>query len=303
MINFRLVRHLWLFLAVAEEQNFGRAAKRLGMSQPPLTAQIQTLEAALRVKLFERSRRGAHLTAAGAALVPAVRKLVDQMQQMEAAVQEALAVQARGLTIGAIAPAMLDVLPPLLEKIRTRHPDVAVTVREIDSVEAAPMLRSGLIDLAFARLGPSGEEDIGTLAVTEDRLVVALPRTHRLAARKTVRLSTLAQEDFVMFYRQVSPEYFDTLTGACRRAGFMPRVAHEVRSVASQVAFVGCGQGIALVPASYRKQAPENVVVRPLQENLRVTTTTLAWSKSRPSMLVEQVRAEIAGRRAARPSS
>ncbi|BCQ63232.1 hypothetical protein PBOI14_49820 [Pseudomonas sp. Boi14] len=65
MINFRLIRHLWLFLAVAEEQNFSRAAKRLGMSQPPLTEQIQVLEHALKVKLFDRSRRGAQLTPVG----------------------------------------------------------------------------------------------------------------------------------------------------------------------------------------------------------------------------------------------
>src|SRR5262252_9734148 len=90
-IDFRLIRHLWLFLAVAEEQHFGRAAKRLGMSQPPLTEQIQVLEQALKVKLFERGRKGATLTPVGAAILPAVRKFAEQLNRLELAVQEAIA--------------------------------------------------------------------------------------------------------------------------------------------------------------------------------------------------------------------
>jgi DNA-binding transcriptional LysR family regulator len=93
MINFRLMRHLWLFLAVAEEQHFGRAAKRLGMSQPPLSEQIQVLEQALKVRLFERTRKGAQLTAVGRAVLPAVRRFATQMEQLERAVREATAGQ------------------------------------------------------------------------------------------------------------------------------------------------------------------------------------------------------------------
>jgi len=298
MINFRLLRHLWLFLAVAEEQNFGRAARRLGMSQPPLTEQIQTLEAALKIRLFDRSRRGAQLTAAGAAILPQVRKFVDHMERLEAAVREAAAGQTGLLTIGAINSAMADVLPPVLERLRARHPGITVAVREIDSVEAVPMLRAGEVDLAFARLTGSGDADVETLPLVEDRLAVALPREHRLAGKARVRLAVLADEDFVMFYRRVSPEYFDGLTAACKAAGFTPRILHEVRSVASQVAFVGCGQGIALVPSAYRKLAPDNVLVRPLQENIRVVTTAMAWNRARPNVLVDHVRAELLGRRA-----
>lgn len=152
MINFRLIRHLWLFLAVAEEQNFGRAAKRLGMSQPPLSEQIQVLEQALKVKLFERSRRGAKLTPVGAAILPAVRKFAEQLERLELAVEEALGGQSGMLTIGAISTAMFDVLPGLIEQLKEAYPHLTVSVREIDSVEAVPALEAGDIDLAFARL-------------------------------------------------------------------------------------------------------------------------------------------------------
>jgi DNA-binding transcriptional LysR family regulator len=289
MINFRLIRHLWLFLAVAEEQNFGRAAKRLGMSQPPLSEQIQVLEQALKVKLFDRSRRGAKLTPVGAAILPAVRKFADQLERLELAVEEAVAGQSGMLTIGAISTAMFDVLPGLIEQLKSDYPHLTVSVREIDSVEAVPALEAGDIDLAFARLDGDLGASIKSLPLTQDRLVVALPSDHPLAARTRISLSSLATEPLVMFSRKVSPVYFDNLIATCHASGFSPRVLHEVRSVASQIAFVSCGQGIALVPAALKKLAPDNVVFRALSQKLNVVTTAVAWNADRPNPLVEEL--------------
>ena len=289
MINFRLIRHLWLFLAVAEEQNFGRAAKRLGMSQPPLSEQIQVLEQALKVKLFDRSRRGAKLTPVGAAILPAVRKFADQLERLELAVEEAVAGQSGMLTIGAISTAMFDVLPGLIEQLKSDYQHLTVSVREIDSVEAVPALEAGDIDLAFARLDGDLGASIKSLPLTQDRLVVALPSDHPLAARTRISLSSLATEPLVMFSRKVSPVYFDNLIATCRASGFSPRVLHEVRSVASQIAFVSCGQGIALVPAALKKLAPDNVVFRALSQKLNVVTTAVAWNADRPNPLVEEL--------------
>jgi len=293
MLNFRLFRHLWLFVVVAEEKHFGRAAKRIGMSQPPLTEQIQTLEAALKVRLLERSRRGTTLTAAGAAIYPVARKLADHMQQLEMAVREAAAGQLGVLTIGAISSAMLDVLPPYLDKFRRTHPGITVGVKEIDSVDAAPMLRSGQIDIALARLELIDDAEFGSAPLKDDRLAVALPIDHPLASSTRIRLSALADQNLIMFAREFSPDYFDSLTTACRESDFTPRIVHIVRTVASQVAFVGCGQGVALIPYSMRKLAPPNVAVRPVKEDIRVPTATMVWSKLRPNVLVEQFRAGL----------
>jgi len=249
----------------------------------------------LKLTLFERSRRGAKLTPVGAAILPAVRKFAQQVERLELAVREAAAGQTGVLTIGAISSAMLDVLPPLLATLRQRHPELTVSVREIDSAEAIPSLESGDIDLAFARLEGDMGESIGSMPLKQDKLAVALPKGHRFAEMAHIRLASLVDEDFVMFARQVSPVYFDGLTAACLAHGFSPRVIHETRSVASQVAFVGCGQGIALVPASMKKLAPENVVLRPLKENLRVVTTAVAWSKKRNVPLVEEITALLGG--------
>ena len=289
MINFRLIRHLWLFLAVAEEQNFGRAAKRLGMSQPPLSEQIQVLEQALKVKLFDRSRRGAKLTSVRAAILPAVRKFAEQLERLELAVEEAVAGQSGVLTIGAISTAMFDVLPGLIEQLKNDYPHLTVSVREIDSVEAVPALESSDIDLAFARLDGDLGASIKSLPLLEDRLVVAMAADHPLASRSRINLSSLANEPLVMFSRKVSPVYFDNLIATCKASGFSPRVLHEVRSVASQIAFVSYGQGIALVPASLKKLAPANVVFRPLSQKLNVVTTAVAWNTERANPLIDEI--------------
>ncbi|MBV8679801.1 MAG: LysR family transcriptional regulator [Aquitalea sp.] len=289
MINFRLIRHLWLFLAVAEEQHFGRAAKRLGMSQPPLTEQIQILEQALKVKLFERSRRGAQLTPVGQAILPAMKKFAEQLESLELAVREAAAGQIGTITIGAITSAILEVLPGLIELIRQQHPGLTVAVKEIDSYEAIPALASGDIDLAFARLEGNLGEDVRVLPLREDRLAVALPAGHPLCEHSRLHLHDLAQENFIMFARKVSPISFDTLIAACGNSGFSPRILHEVRSVASQIAFVGCRQGVALVPASMQLMTPPNVVIRPLEDQVNVVITAMAWSSRRENHLTQAV--------------
>ncbi|MBK1822287.1 LysR substrate-binding domain-containing protein [Burkholderia orbicola] len=288
-IDFRLIRQLWMFLAVAEEQHFGRAAARLSMSQPPLTEQIKVLEQSLKLRLFERSRQGTSLSPAGAAILPAVRQFASQVEQLERIVREVAAGQSGVLHVGAITSAMLDTIPPVLNYLRELHPHLTVFVREIDSVEAIPGLEAGELDLAFVRLDGEIGSGIATLPLTEDRLAVALPTSHPLAALPRIRLKSLATEQLVMSARQVSPVYFDMLTAVCRSHGFAPRILHEVRSVTSQIAYVSCGQGVALVPSSMRKLAPENVVIRPLKEKVMVVTAALAWNANRHHPMVETV--------------
>lgn len=295
-IDFRLIRQLWMFLAVAEEQHFGRAAQRLNMSQPPLTEQIKVLEQSLKLQLFERSRRGTQLSAAGAALLPAVRQFVGQAEQLERVVREVAAGQSGVLHVGAITSAMLDAVPPLLAALKSRHPQLTTFVKEIDSVDAVPALEAGELDLAFVRLDGEISGDIATLPLAEDRLAVALHRDHALAAKPRIRLKALDTEQLVMSSRQVSPVYFDLLTSICRSHGFAPRVLHEVRSVTSQIAYVSCGQGVALVPAAMRKLAPENVVVRPLHEKIMVVTAAAVWSTRRHHPMVDEAIAWLRAR-------
>lgn len=201
--------------------------------------------------------------------------------------------QSGGVTIGAITTAMLDVLPGLIATLNSQYPHLTVSVKEIDSVDAVPALLAGEIDLAFARREGNLGKTIQARPLIQERLAVALPCTHPAAGRLRVRLASMAEDDFVMFSRRVSPVYFDHLIATCQARGFSPRVVHEVSSVASRIAFVGCGQGIALVPAILKKLASQNVVVRPLAERLNVVTTAIAWNAARSNPWVAAVVSQI----------
>ncbi|MDN7933770.1 LysR substrate-binding domain-containing protein [Burkholderia metallica] len=292
-IDFRLIRQLWMFLAVAEEQHFGRAAKRLNVSQPPLTAQIKILEQSLGLQLFYRSRQGTQLSPAGAAILPAVRQFTSQVERLERVVREVASGRSGVLHVGAITSAMLETVPPLLDELKRAYPDLTVFVKEIDSIDAIPALEAGELDLAFVRVDKEIGNGILTMPLAEDRLAVALPKDHALASLPRVRLRSLAGEQMVVSSRQVAPDYFDLLMSVCRSHGLAPRVMHEVRSITSQVAYVGCGQGVALVPSSMRKLVPGNVVVRPLKERVMVVTAALVWNSNRYHPMVDEVVASL----------
>ena len=162
-------------------------------------------------------------------------------------------------------------------------------VREIDSGDAEPLLQVGDIDLAFARLEIPWDSTIRLHTLRREQLAVVLPKSHPFAGRESIGLKDLACESFVMFERAVSPDSFDALIAACQRAGFVPNILHEVRTIALQVAFAGCGQGVALVPVSSARYLPGNAVLRPLDDDIWINSVVLAWHEGQHDPLLENV--------------
>lgn len=281
MIDFRLFRQLWYFLALAEERHFGRAAKRLGISQPPLTQQIQILEQTLKVKLFERSRSQTTLTPQGLAILPAVQRLAEQAARLESIVLDARHGSAEQVTIGAINSAIIGLLPAVIHDARKSFPKASIALTELDSSTAWARLLSKEIDIAFGRYD-RGTDQVKVVQLGHDQLDAAIPAHHDLARRDVIRLADLKDESWVMLNRHASPAYFDSVTMACRREGFSPRVSHHVSSQHSQIAFVVCGYGVALVPRAQAITYPSGVVFKPLVENLEIATASVAWIAETP---------------------
>ena len=294
MIDFRLMRQLWYFCAVAEESHFRRAAERLGISQPPLTQQIQVLEQSLKLKLFDRSRRRTTLTPDGAAMLPAVQRFMAQARRLEEVVEEVRRGRLQQLDIGAVTSVIMHLLPQVIADLRREFPDAAITLREMSSGGALAALREGEIQLAIGRFD-GAETGVEVRELVSDELVVALAPSHPLAERRTVALTDLRDEHWISFPRYTSPPFYDTILVACRRHGFSPRMSHEVSSQLSQIAFVVCGYGIALIPRELARLYPRGVAFIRLEEPIEVVTAAAAWTGETP--LIRRLIELAAGRR------
>lgn len=288
MIDFRLLRHFWYFLAVAEERHFGKAAKRLGMSQPPLSQQIQVLEKSLGVKLFERSRQGVRLTKEGAEIMGPVQRFMEHAQRLQLEVLDARQGRDTKVTIGAVNAALFDIMPRLTRLAKQRYPHLSLSLTEMDSATALSAVQNGEVDIAFARF----DQPVSALEIrpiVKDQLVVVLPIDHPLTRRDRIALSELADENLVLSPRRISPSFFDQIVSACHHVGFSPRIVHEVRTVVSQIAFVGCGSAIGMVPSRSMRFGGGDVVFRPLVETLEVVTVAAAWDPARRKDVVPAI--------------
>jgi DNA-binding transcriptional LysR family regulator len=296
-MDFSLIKRFGHFLAIVEEGNFGRAAARLGISQPPLTAQIQALEHALGVKLLERARNGTRPTWEGEVLLPAVRRLEESARAVEALARELRSGKRELLTVGCITSAMFDTLPPLVRAFREHRPDAVVTVREMDTTDALEALRRGDVDVVLARLDRD-RPPMRVAGLAPDYFVAALPDTHPLLAGERVDLRALAGEPMVVLPRAISPAYFDSLSAACLAAGFAPVAAREVSSAMAQLALVSAGLGVALVSSGMARLAPPGVGFRPLLVPAPTVGVSVAWDAEREGeavrVFVELARAESA---------
>src|SRR5262245_41157119 len=226
MIDFRLLRHFSYFLAVAEERHFARAARRLGMSQPPLSQQIQVLEQSLGVRLFERSRQGVRLTREGAALLAPVQRFMEHAERLQTVVDDARQGRSDIMTIGAINSALFDIMPRLMRIAKQRYPHLSISMSEMKSAQALSAVQNGEIDIAFARLDDHFPA-LEVRPIVRDHLVLVLPADHPLTALNRVSLTDLADQSLALFPRRSSPSYFDTTTSACRAAAFPPPADSE----------------------------------------------------------------------------
>ncbi|MGH8171235.1 MAG: LysR family transcriptional regulator [Steroidobacteraceae bacterium] len=260
------LRHLRYFLAVAEELNLSRAARRLGISQPPLTQQMKALEAELGVALLDRSGYRIELTDAGRIFAAeAARILGDARSAVQAARRAATGATGR-VRVGFTESASFNPLvTSTLRRFRSEFPAVEVSLEEHPSTDLIIALRAGRIDAAFVRPPLPAERGLTLVLLEREPLVVAVPSGHPLARRRQVDLAALAQETFILYPRAVRPGLADTVVAACEGAGFTPKVGQYAPQLSATINLVAASLGISVVPDSMRCLQAHAVTYLPLR--------------------------------------
>jgi DNA-binding transcriptional LysR family regulator len=220
------LRHLRYFAAVAEELNFSRAAERLHMAQPPLSAAIRQLEREVGVDLFTRTTREVKLTDAGRAFLNGARRTLAEADRATEDAKRAAAGELGRLRIGYSWSTRFQTLPALGKAFRAGHPGVEVLTQEMWNAQMAPAFASGTIDVAIS-LHPEIASELELTPIRKERLIALLPDTHPLADEQAIPLSSLSDWEFVLFPREIAPRLHDAFVAIYRRGGFEPRLRSE----------------------------------------------------------------------------
>ena len=240
-------RHLTYFIAVAERLSFSKAAEELHVAQPAISQQIRALESELGVQLFDRVGKRVSLTDAGRALLPHARQILAAVEAAENEIRERTRLTRGTASLGAPPTVSTHLLPDQLTRFKRKYPGLEVTLRESGTETLLHLIEVGQLDLAIVAADRLPDM-VESVSFMEEEYMLAVSAQHPLsrAGRKSVRLSDLSAEAFILF-----PEGYRlrevTLT-ACRRAGFEPKVALDGGAMQSALEFVAAGLGVALMP-------------------------------------------------------
>lgn len=274
-------RQLRQFVVVAEELNFGRAAEKLHMSQPPLSVAIRNLEQEVGTLLIDRSRHHVRLTAAGKVFLKDARRLLAQAHAATERARRAALGSEGSLSLCFVPSAALDLLPGILKRFKHDYPTVVLQVTADTTSRQVDALRREEADLALV-VGPlQNVPDLNVVDLQAQPLVIAVPRTHALATQQKVRMKALAGESFIAFPAVEGEGFVTAMLNACRSAGFVPKVVQEASQMQAVLTLVAGGLGIALVPASMRMLGMKDVVYVDVAEGRSPPTYQLSFAYSR----------------------
>lgn len=281
------LRHLRYFLMAAETLHIGRAATRLGISQPPLSRQIHDLERQVGAQLLHRHPRGVTLTDAGKAFARRAAEILAASEEAIFEAREADSGRSGKVVIGFVHSLAYSMLPKVLPGFQREHPGIAVSLREVTVADKEQALLSEEIDIGIYR--PSVHHpDLESLPIHDEGFVLALPRQHRLARRRRIPVRCLADERLIM-YRALRGDagLLGTISTFLRQNGITVKTGEEVGTIHAAMGLVLAGAGIAIIPETSQVLRVDGLLTRPFVEPTTRVISAICWRRSEPSRTVD----------------
>lgn len=264
-----------MFVALAEELHFGRAADRLHMTQPPLTRSIQALESALGAQLVDRSTRQVSLTAAGAALLPDARRLLADAQAMRERVLDVAAGLQRTVRLGVIESASFTRMPVILSEFRHRYPHVHLLIHDEHSTEQLRKIKDHELDWGVVR-GPISDPELETAMAYDDPLVAAVSE-RAFEGMDRLELTQLDGASLVLYDLSLGPGFMSAVVTACAQAGFTPRVTTSASSTPMLLSVVSEGSSVGIVSEAVARTRPPGIRFMPIVDPPVSSPILLVW--------------------------
>ncbi len=281
-------RLLKYFSVLAEELHFGKAAKKLHISQPPLSRQIKDLENELGVRLFNRTKRKVQLTAYGIYLKHESNILFNQIDVMKNHLELMKNGAVGQIKIGYVGDFMHSVFPDILSKLKHDYPKIDTILLESDTESQISSLRTGLIDMGFVRT-PIEVKDIIINPIYKETFSLILSKSHPLSSRKKIPLKELADEPYIGFSPKCPPPLSKSVTSICNRVGFSPKVIHRALQINSIVKLVENNIGYSIIPIGPKAVFKENVKFFELKNYPERAEMSLAYNPK----LIDEIQKKI----------
>lgn len=294
------------FMAVAEERNFTRAARRLDIAQSPLSHQIRRLEREIGVPLFTRTTRSVSLTQAGEVFYERAGQVLGLVEDAIEASNKAARGHLGRLSIGFTSSATFELLPRLARTYADRYPDVTLEVHsDLTTSEQIAALLEGRLSIGVLR-PPVVAEGLAVETIRREPVVVLLANRHPRSVDREIDLADLREEWFISQHANPPATMHQVLINACQSAGFVPKVRETVGGSAGLMALVAGDMGVSLVPYSLRHMSIDGVTFRPLRSPAVTVSLALAYRKENISPLIreflEMARAIVRSRISVEPS-
>jgi LysR family transcriptional regulator, hca operon transcriptional activator len=281
------LRHLRYFIAVVEEGSFLNAAeRRLRTAQPSLSRQIRDLETEVVVKLLERKARGVTLTAAGRVFLDHARLALMQVEAAGEAARRVERPEKPSFVVGFLAGQEFVWLPAALRILREEAPDMDISISSHSSPELAAGLMQGKVDVAILRR-EAQTTGLAFKFLVKEPLVVLLPATHRLAARRAVRPQDLAREIFIG-PAQLAPVLKSVINDYAAKVGIALQPKYIAEDIYGGMSLLASTGGVTLLPAYVQNMLIPSVVARPLQGDPPTIDLVMGYNKSNTSGLLKR---------------